>query len=96
MVAAKKNLQRVVLNLPPKTAATLEYLVSIAQVSRSKSDLFVQMLNEYVEKMRPILNDNESWKHFTKSFDNKKLDKVDDILGKYLNMSDETEVEEEE
>lgn len=97
MSGKKKNLQRVVLNLPPKTAATLEYLISIAQVARTKSDLVIQLLNEYIDKKRDTLNDTPSWRDFTQKLDSSKQDKVDQILSAFVsNEEDEGDDEEEE
>lgn len=96
MAKSKKNYKRVVLNLPPKTAATLEYLISIAQVARTKSDLFVQILNDYVDNKRDLLNDSKSWRSFTEKFDERKLGKVDEILNQYLNEFDDYSEEDED
>ena len=102
MAGKKKNFIRVVLNLPPRSAATLEYLIQIAQVSRTKSDLIVQLLNEYVDKRRDSLNDQESWKQFTSMFDGQKKDKVEELVAKFLSGkaaeedSDDLEDSEEE
>lgn len=85
MVKQKKNLIRLVLNVPPKTAAILEYLVSVSQDARSKSDLVVRMLNDYIDERRETLNDNSSWRIFVESFDKKKISKVEEILEKYTN-----------
>lgn len=84
MAGKKKNFIRVVLNLPPRTAATLEYLIQIAQVSRTKSDLIVQLLNEYIDKRRDSLNDQQSWKEFVSMFDNQKKEKVQELVSKFL------------
>lgn len=91
MPRRKRDYQRVVLNLPTKTAATLEYLISIMQVARTKSDLVVQLLNGYVNDHRETLNDQESWKKFTAMFDKQKQDKVDSILSQYLDSDDDDE-----
>lgn len=96
MAKSKKNYKRVVLNLPPKTAATLDYLISIAQVARTKSDLFVQILNDYVDNKRDLLNDSKSWRSFTEKFDERKLGKVDEILNQYLNEFDDYSEEDED
>lgn len=89
MPRKKRDYQRVVLNLPTKTAATLEYLISIAQVARTKSDLVVQLLNDYVDDRRNTLNDQESWKKFSNKFDKQKENKVDLILSQYLDSDDD-------
>ncbi|MBD3350857.1 MAG: hypothetical protein GF364_05160 [Candidatus Lokiarchaeota archaeon] len=96
MAGRKKNYQRVVINLPPKTAATLEYLIKIAQVARTKSDLVVQMLNEYIDKRRDTLNDSKSWRAMIESFDTIKKDKVENILEKYLPDYESDDIEEED
>ena len=96
MAKTKKNYKRVVLNLPHKTAATLDYLISIAQVARTKSDLFVQILNNYVDGKRDLLNDNKSWKSFTEKFDERKSGKVEEILNQYLNDFDDYSEEDED
>ena len=96
MAKTKKNYKRVVLNLPPKTVATLDYLISIAQVARTKSDLLVQILNNYVDEKRDLLNDSKSWRYFTDKFDERNTRKVDEILSQYLNESDDFSEEDEE
>lgn len=97
MGKSKKNYKRVVLNLPPKIAATFEYMISVAQFARTKSDLVVQMLNDYVDKMQNTLNGNPSWQSFTKRSDLKKIAKVDAILDDYLSeANNDIESEEDE
>ncbi len=96
MAKSKKNYKRVVLNLPPKTAATLEYLITIAQVARTKSDLFVQILNNYVDDKRDLLNDSKNWRSFMEKLDERKTGRVDEILNKYADEFDDYSEEEEE
>ncbi|MHA1727804.1 MAG: hypothetical protein ACTSWY_03625 [Promethearchaeota archaeon] len=91
MGRTKQNYRRVVLNLPPKTAASLEYFVKISQFARTKSDLVVLMLNEFIKTNREILNDSESWQEFRKSFDKKGFNKLNNIIQKYSNEDKESE-----
>ncbi|MHA1870795.1 MAG: hypothetical protein ACTSU2_02665 [Promethearchaeota archaeon] len=95
MGRTKGDFKRIVLNLPTKTAVILEYLVQIAQVARSKSDLVVQLVEDYVDKRRDILNDNETWRHLMSSLDKQNKDKVDKLLS-IMMASGESEEDSEE
>ena len=88
MAKPKKNLQRVVLNLPPKTALMLEYFTTVAQFGRTKSDLIVEMVNDFVEKKMNTLKDSENWNLLMKSFEDKQKDKMSALLS-MLDASDE-------
>jgi len=93
LVREKKDYKRIVLNIPTKQAATLEYLVSIAQLARTKSDLIVQMVNDFVDKKRDVLNDSKNWNDFSNAMDNKNNSKLEKLLAIF---DDDEEDEEDE
>ena len=91
MVREKKDYKRIVLNVPTKQAATIEYLVTIAQLARTKSDLVVQMVNDFVDKNRNILNDSENWNNFSKAMDGKNNNKLKKLLALFDEDDEESE-----
>ncbi|MHA1341240.1 MAG: hypothetical protein ACTSRZ_18035 [Promethearchaeota archaeon] len=70
---------KVMLTLPIEVDKTLEYLVRTG-FARTKSDLIIQLLNEFELAKRDILNDRESWREFVKRRDALKGNIVDELF----------------
>ncbi len=75
----KPNQKKVTITLPEEAAITLEYLVR-AGYARTKSDLIMQMMNEFEKNNIKTLEKRVSWKKFVDKRDAMKGDLVDDLF----------------
>ena len=92
----KENQVKLILTLPAEIAATLDYLVDVAKFGNTKSDLVLQLINNFVDEKRNTLNDSDSWKEFRRSLDQTKKDTMKDLVSKYITNPDSDTVPEVE
>jgi hypothetical protein len=71
------------ITLPRNKYIIIRYLVDLFQSARSDSDLFIQALNDYLDKRRVRLNDTHSWRELIKKLDISGKKRLDELFEKF-------------